>query len=165
MPSNRESPNQNSSTHSPTNLNSRKSALLFDPSLHVHQTRVHLLQRLDISLVAIGAEPADHDAQLSDHVLEDAAEEAKRAVETGAGLLLEDLADLRRVELVARQAQSFVVVFLRAAEGQLGESANVGCRDPLQGLVAEGVAEGSHEDLGGEAGGEVVHESDCEICQ
>jgi hypothetical protein len=152
--------------HPARDLHSRESALLLDPSLHIHQARVHLLQALDISLVAISAEPANHDTQLGNHVLEHAAEEPESTVETRAGLLLEDLTDLGRVELVAGQAEGFVVVFLRAAEGQLGEGANVGRGDPLQGFVAEGVAQGGHEDLGGEAGGEVVHEGDCgkKIC-
>ena len=144
-------------------LDSRESTLLLNPSLHIHQTRVHLLQSLDISLVPISTKPANHNTQLGDHVLEDAAEETESAIETGAGLLLEDLADLGRVELVAREAEGFVVVFLRAAEGQLGEGADVGRGDPLQGFVAEGVAQGGHEDLGGEAGGEVVHEGDCKL--
>lgn len=111
-----------------------------------------LLQRRNISLVALCAEPADHDTQLGDHVLEEAAEEAERAVKTGASLLLEDFADLCRVELVAGQAKRFVVVLLRAAEGELGENANVRSRHPLQWLVAESVAQSSHKDLGGEAG-------------
>lgn len=143
-------------------LNSRESALLLNPSLHVHKTRVLLLQRLDVGLVTLLAEPANHDAELGHHVLEEATEEAKRAVETRASLLLEDFTDLRRVELVAGQADRFMVVLLRAAEGELGEDANVGSRYPLQWLVAESVAERCHENLGGETGSQVVHEGNCQ---
>ena len=120
------------------------------------------LQCRNISLVALLAEPPDHDTQLSDHVLEHAAEEAESTVQARAGLLFEDFANLCRVELVAGQTEGPVVVFGWVGEGELGEDADVCGGDPLKGFGAEGVAKGGHEDLGWEAGGEVVHEGDCE---
>jgi len=119
---------------------------------------MHLPQLWNIRLVTLRAEPVDHHAQLGHHVLQEAAQEPEGAVQAGAGLVLEGLGDLLRVELVASQTDGFVVVLLGLLEREECEVADV-CRcDPLEWLVAEGVAEGGHEDLAGEAGGEVVHE-------
>lgn len=137
----------------PNSRLSSKRTFLLNPRLQVHQTRVHLLQLRNVSLVPIAPEPVDHRPELRDHVFQDAAQEPERAIHRLAGLVLKRLGQLLVGELVTSQTVSLLVELLRALEGELGEDANVLCGDPLVGLGAKGLAHGGHEHLGREAGG------------